>query len=164
MPGMAQSPAYAVAAETLSRASCRTTRWPTTRRSRSRTIVSATALAAPRAARGARVILDCVQDLSVARAAAEVALEGSPQRLAVGAGVTLDEGQSREEHPRRAEAALHGAVPQERELQRVQLTLVTREGAHGGDGAAAQRRGQHQAARHGTAVQEHGARAAHALV
>src|SRR5207247_853812 len=67
---------------------------------------------------------DRVHDLRVARAATEVALERGADRLAIGPRLALEEGQRRQQHAGRAEAALHGAVAHERLLQRVQATVA----------------------------------------
>src|SRR2546428_5615864 len=104
-----------------------------------------------------------VHDLRVARAAAEVALERGADRLAIGPRLALEEGQRRQQHARRAEAALHGAVAHERLLQRMQATVALQP-AQRDDGAASQPRGQDEARGHRPPVEQHRADAAHALV
>src|SRR5215470_10622365 len=154
MPGSAQSAAYAVAAATLSRASWRTMGCPTTR-SPSR-VATASVMRAD-------VRLDGVDDLGVPGAAAEIALQRGANGLAIGTRLAREERERREQHTRRAEAALHGTVADERLLQRMQAAVALQP-AQREHGAAAQPRGQHEAGGHGTAVEEHGADAAHAFV
>jgi hypothetical protein len=138
---MAQSPAYAVAAITLSRASCRTTGCPT-------------------AVRLPGVRLDGVDDLRVSGAAAEIALEGVADLVAGGARIALEEGQRGQQHPGRAKPALHGAVPEKRFLERMEPAVVL-QSAHGDDGTLTHGAREHEAARHGPAVEQHRAGAAH---
>src|SRR2546425_10452053 len=157
MPGSAQSAAYAVAATTLSRASWRGTARPTTRSASRMATASAIAVRTP------RVGLDGIDDLRVARAAAEVALEGGADRRAIGTRLALEEGEDGQEDAGRAEAALHGAVPHERLLQRVEAA-VTLESTQRGDSAPTNRGRQHQAARGRTAVEQHRADPAYPLV
>src|SRR5438445_548812 len=158
MPGSAQSAAYAVAATTLSRASCRATGWPTTR-SASRAATASAIAAAFRS----HVRLDGVDDLGVARAAAEVALQRGADRRTIGPRLALEEREDGEEHARGAEAALHGAVTHEGLLQRVQAAVAL-DPAQRRHGPSAQGRRQHEAARRRPAVEQHRADAAHALV
>src|SRR6266704_2977918 len=106
---------------------------------------------------------DRVHDLRVARAATEVALERGADRLAIGPRLALEEGQRRQQHAGRAEAALHGAVAHERLLQRVQATVALQP-AQRDDGAASQPGGQNEARGHRPPVEQHRADAAHALV
>src|SRR6266852_6401353 len=103
---------------TLSRASCRTTGRPTTRSPGSMAIASATSV------RLARVRLDRVDDLRVAGAPAEVALERAADLVARRRRMSLEERDRRQQHPRRAEAALHGAVTKKRVLQRMKLSAA----------------------------------------
>src|SRR6266566_873667 len=106
---------------------------------------------------------DRVHDLRVARAATEVALERGADRLAIGPRLALEEGQRRQQHAGRAEAALHGAVAHERLLQRVQATVALQP-AQRDDGAASQPGGQNEARGHRPPVEQHRADAAHTLV
>src|SRR2546428_517832 len=145
------------AATSLSRASWRTTGWPTTRSA------SRVATASVMAVLAADVSLDRVDDLRVARAAAEVAFQRGADRLAIGPRLALEEGQRRQQHAGRAEAALHGAVAHERLLQRVQATVALQP-AQRDDGAASQPGGQNEARGHRPPVEQHRADAAHALV
>src|SRR5216110_92536 len=143
IPGSAQSAAYAVAAATLSRASWRGTAWPTMRRA------SRVAIASAIAVRLAHVRGDRVDDLGVAGAAAKVALEGGADRLAVRARLALEECERGQQHARRAEAALHGAVAHERVLQRVE-PAVALEPAQRDDRAPAHAGRQHETDRKST--------------
>src|SRR5438067_4522632 len=158
MPGSAQSAAYAVAAVTLSRASWRATGRPTMR-SASRVLTASAIAAAVRS----HVGLDGVDDLRVARATAEVALQRGADRGSVRPRLVLEERQDGEEHARSAEAALHGAVTHEGLLQRVQAAVAL-DPAQRRHCASAQGRRQHEAARRRPAVEQHRADAAHALV
>src|SRR5262245_32876140 len=135
MPGRAQSAAYAVAAMTLSRASWRTIGWPTTRRP-SR-VATASVMRAD-------VRLDGVDDLGVSRAAAEIALQRGANGLAIRTRLACEEGERREQHARRAEAALHRAVADERLLQRMQAAIALQP-AQRQHGAATQASGEHEA-------------------
>ena len=105
-----------------------------------------------------------VEDLLVARAAAQVAGERLAD-LGVGRARRARQQVVRgDDQPRRAEAALHGAGLQERLLDRVQLVLGRREPLDGHDLAALGLAGQHQARAHELAVEVHRARAALALL
>src|SRR5438034_5892863 len=75
----------------------------------------------------ARIGLDRIDDLGVAGAAAEVAFERGADGLAVGARLALEEGERRQQHARRTEAALHRAVAYERFLQRMRSEEHTSE-------------------------------------
>src|SRR5436190_14960597 len=119
---------------TLSRASCRTTGRPTTRSPGSMATASATPV------RLARVRLDRVDDFRVAGAAAEVALERTTDLVARRRRMSLEERERRQQHPRRAEATLHGAVTKKRVLERMELTVAL-ETAHGHDRPRAHGRG-----------------------
>src|SRR2546425_1125768 len=121
---------------------------------------SATALAT--AVVSPRVGLDGVEDLRVARAAAEVALERRAEVVTARARAAFQEGEHGEQHAGRAEPALHGAVPHERLLERMEPALAL-EPADGEDRAPSRGGREHEAARHRPAVEEHGARAADAL-
>src|SRR5262249_47770712 len=88
--------------------------------------------------------------------------DGMTERFAVGGRMALDEGEAREQHTRRAKPALYGAVPEERLLQRVQPAVVL-QSTYGGDRAMCGGRRPHETARHGPAVEQDGAGAAHAL-
>src|SRR5918996_4299505 len=102
---------------TLSRASCRTTGWPTTRRPAS------TATASAIAVHLAGIRLDRIDDLGVARAAAQVTLERGPDVVPGRTRITREERQGREQHARRAEPALDRPVAQERLLERMEMTV-----------------------------------------
>ena len=112
------------------------------------------------AARGRR---DGVDDLDVAGAAADVAGERLLDRLAVVAAARVDVRLRGEHHPGRAEAALRGVVVRERLLDRRQVVGVAEPfdrrdlgAVHGGE--------RQEAGAAGLAVDEHGARAAAALL
>src|SRR6185437_392882 len=62
-----------------------------------------------------------LEDLGVRPAAAEVAARGSAHVVERGARLAREEGRAAHDHARRAEAALHGVVLDERGLHRVQL-------------------------------------------
>src|SRR2546428_2796378 len=109
-----------------------------------------------------RVRLDGVEDLHVPRAPAKVTRERLSNLVAARARVALEEGQRSQQHPRGAEPALDGAVPDERLLERVEPAFAL-EAADGADRSPAHRGRQHEAARHRPAVEQHRARAADAL-
>src|SRR5260370_7746075 len=85
-------------------------------------VSSATALAT--AVVSPRVGLDGVEDLRVARAAAEVALERRAEVVTARARAAFQEGERGEQHAGGAEPALHGAVPHERLLERMEPALA----------------------------------------
>src|SRR5437588_11108249 len=154
MPGVCQSAAYRVRAWTLSHASWRGSGRPTARR-RSRS--GGTAGLATRGPRrpapprgGAR---DRVDDLGVARAAAQIARDGAADLLARGRRMVSEEGVRGHDHPGDAEAALNAALGHERLLQGVEPVAVTQT-AHGGDPAPGRAGRQHETAAHRLAVQE----------
>src|SRR5437667_2130517 len=106
--------------------------------------------------------LDRVDDLRVAGAAAEVAFERVPDLFTLRSRIALEEDQRGQQHPRRAEAALHRAVAHERVLQRVEPPVAL-EPAYGDDRSATHARGEQETARHRAAVEQHGARPADAF-
>src|SRR5690349_2662836 len=111
----------------------------------------------------ARVRLDGVDDLRVAGAAAEIALERRANRVAIGARLTLEERERREQHARRTEAALHRAVLDEGFLEWME-PAVALEAAQRRDGATPEARGEHEAGGHRPSVEQDRAHATHALV
>ena len=104
-----------------------------------------------------------LDDLGVARTAAEVAREGLADRLLAGVGVTLQQRLGREDHPRLAEAALQGAGHVEGPLHGVGPVRAG-QALDGGDLPALAGDRQRAAGQGGLAVDQHGAGAAVALV
>src|SRR4029078_10858655 len=72
----------------------------------------------------ARLVLDRLHDVHVARAAAEVAADPRPDLLLVGLRVLLQEPGRLHDHPRRAEAALEAVLVPERLLEGVERGAV----------------------------------------
>src|ERR671925_84850 len=97
--------------------------------------------------------VDGLDDVLVAGAAAEVALEPAPD-LGIGEPVAVraEELDAGHDHPRRAEAALEGVTLPERLLQRMQLS-VAREPFDRRDLAAVGLDGEHGARLHRKAVE-----------
>src|SRR4029078_1819923 len=87
---------------------------------------------------------DRVEDLRVARAAAEVAGQRLADLVVARRRVALQQVGGRDDQPRRAEAALHGASLAERLLHAVELALA-RETLDGDDLVALRLRRQHHA-------------------
>src|SRR2546428_8898964 len=79
--------------------------------------VSVTAISAPHG-------LDGLDDVLVAGAAAEVALERLPHLVLARRGILLEQGHGGEHHPRGAEAALQRVLLVEGLLDRVQLPVL----------------------------------------
>ena len=100
-----------------------------------------------------------LDDPVVAGAAAEVPREGDPHVIRTRRGAIGQESGCRDQHPRRAEAALDAAVLEKRGLQRAQLVAV-REALDGRDLAAFGLEREIGAAVHRPSVEQHHARAA----
>src|SRR6266511_3989829 len=148
MSGSCQSAAYSSDPSTLSTKSWCAGRCPTTRNACWRTGASVSAMAAGLLRRLRGVLLDRVQDLAVAGAAAQVAGQLPADPLAAGLRVALQQRPCGEQHAGRAEAALRGAVAEEACLQGVEAaaTAVRGEAAHGHQRAAVGLHRQQQAA------------------
>ena len=104
-------------------------------------------------------VLHGLDDVVVARAAAEVALEAEPDLLLGGVRVLLEQVDALHDHPRRAEPALEAVALAERLLHRVQLA-VGGQPLDRGDLGAVGLDGQHVARLHAAAVEVHRAGAA----
>src|SRR5579859_1017987 len=100
-----------------------------------------------------------LHDAVVAGAAAQVAVEPLADLVLGRPGLVLEEVDRREDHARRAEAALQTVVLAKSLLHRVQLA-VAREALDGGHLRAVRLDGEHRAALHGATADQHGARAA----
>ena len=100
-----------------------------------------------------------LDDVVVAGAAAEVALEALAHLGLGRVRVLVEQRDRRHDHARRAEAALQAVVLLERLLHRVQLA-VGGQALDGGDLGAVGLDGEHRARLHRLAVEQHGARAA----
>src|SRR5229473_322897 len=97
-------------------------------------------------------VLNGLDDIVVARAAAEIAVELVPDLFLRRLGIALEELRGRHDHARRAEAALQPVLLPEGVLDRVQLAVL----GHAfdrGDLRAVGLDGQHGAGLHGLAVQ-----------
>src|SRR5581483_8041266 len=104
-----------------------------------------------------------VDDLHVARAAAEVAGERLADLVVRRARVAAQQVDGRDDEAGRAEAALHGAGVDERLLDGVELAAV-REPLHRRHLVPVRLRGEHEARADEHAVEQHRARAALALL
>src|SRR3954451_20728905 len=71
-----------------------------------------------------RGVLDRLDDVLVAGAAAEVALDAAPDLLLARRGIVLEEIDASHDHARRAEAALEPVLLPEAALDRVQLAIL----------------------------------------
>src|SRR5216117_3944005 len=98
----------------------RGTEWPTTRSGGAPTGSASRLVSGARARGGA----DRLDDLAVARAAAEAAAEVVQDVVTRRRRVLLEQRPGREQHPGRAEAALHGAAVEERLLDRVEPSVL----------------------------------------
>src|SRR5713226_4073485 len=101
-------------------------------------------------------VLNGLDDIVVARAAAEIAVELVPDLFLRRLGIALEELRRRHDHARRAEAALQPVLLPEGVLDRVQLAVL----GHAfdrGDLRAVGLDGQHGAGLHGLAIQMDGA-------
>src|SRR4051794_13685796 len=105
-----------------------------------------------------------VDDLLVARAAAEVAGERLADLRVARARIARQQVVRGDDQPRRAEAALHAAGLDERALPLVQLAVGRRDPLDGHDLAALGLRGKHETRADELAVEVHRARAALALL
>src|SRR3954453_15325014 len=105
-----------------------------------------------------------VDDLLVARAAAEVARERLADLRVARARIARQQVVRGDDQPRRAEAALHAAGLDERALHLVQLAVGRRDPLDGHDLAALGLRGKHETRADELAVEVHRARAALALL
>src|SRR5579883_2375885 len=171
MPGSLRSAVYFARPVTLSSASTRGSRWPTTTVSTIFTLH----LVAPRCAAesfsclDSLVVLPCreplagrqhrLDDLLIAGAPAELARERKPDLLARWSRVRVQQCLGREDHPGRADAALQAAVPHELLLQRMQTT-VTREPLDCREFPPLRGHGEREARGDRLAVHEYRARAA----
>src|SRR6266508_1829262 len=162
MPGSCQSAAYSSDPSTLSTKSWCAGRCPTTRNACWRAGASVSAMAAGLLRRLRGVLLDRVQDLAVAGAAAQVAGQLPADPLAAGPRVALQQRPCGEQHAGRAEAALRGAVAEEACLQGVEAA-ARGEAAHGHQRAAVGLHRQQQAAADRLAVEQDRAGPAHPL-
>src|SRR6266508_1389946 len=160
MPGSCQSAAESSVPETLSTKSWCVGLCPTTRRVSRRAGALVSAIGPPGGLVG--VLLDRVDDLAVAGAAAQVADQLATDPFAARPPLVLEQRIGRQQHPWRAEAALRRAVAQEARLQRVRLGAVG-QAADGHQRAPFRLRRQQQARADGLAVQQHRAGPAHAL-
>src|SRR5512134_4080518 len=111
------------------------------------------------AAQELRAHLHGLDDVDVAGAAAEVALEPLVDLLVGGIGVVLQQPRRRHDHARRAEAALKSVALRERALDRVELPLL-RHALDRHDARPVRLRREHGARFHRPAVNVHGAAAA----
>src|ERR671930_2438621 len=108
--------------------------------------------------------VDGLDDVLVAGAAAEVALEPAPDLLlGQPVAVRAQELDAGHDHPRRAEAALEGVALPERLLERMQLAAL-RQALDRRDLAAVRLDGQHGAGLHGVPVEVDRAGSAHRRV
>src|SRR5256885_13412403 len=132
MPGIAKSSAKRVSPVTLPSASTRRSGFPSTPKGRGslaaigrssldgRKERRQSGLAAHRPGSG----LDCVEDLEVARAPADLTGERHGDLVAGRAGIPIEQPLRGDQHSRRAIAALRGAVIGETPLQRVKLRTL----------------------------------------
>src|SRR3989442_4423089 len=107
----------------------------------------------------ARRVLDRLDDVHVARAAAEVARDRLPDLELARVRVRRDERRRRHHHSRRAEAALDTVLLVEAFMHRVQLAILL-EAFDGRNGGPVRLNREEGARLHGAAIEEHGARAA----
>src|SRR2546426_11150070 len=108
-------------------------------------------------AHGLGALLDRLDDVLVAGAAAEVAVEPAADLLFGGGRVVLHQVDRAHHHARRAEAALQPVAVVEGHLHRVQLAVLRRQALDGGDLGAMHLCGQHVAGLHRLAIDVHGA-------
>ena len=107
---------------------------------------------------------DGLDDVLVARAPAQVARDRLAGLLGRRVRVVLEVGRDRGDEPRCAEAALQPVALGERLLHRAHRLGVVADALDGGDLVGLGRDREHQARAHRLAVDEHGARAAHAVL
>src|SRR6266511_2760373 len=138
--------------ETLSTKSWCVGLCPTTRRVSRRAGALVSAIGPPGGLVG--VLLDRVDDLAVAGAAAQVADQLATDPFAARPPLVLEQRIGRQQHPWRAEAALRRAVAQEARLQRVRLGAVG-QAADGHQRAPFRLHRQQQARADGLAVHQH---------
>src|SRR5207248_4104622 len=108
-------------------------------------------------------LLHRLDDVVVARAAADVALEAVADLLLGGLRVLVEQRAGGDDHPRRAEAALQAVLVPESLLDGMELAGLG-DALDGGDLPALELHGEERAALDGLAVDEHRARSALARV
>src|SRR5438552_7526988 len=106
-------------------------------------------------------LLDGIDDVRVAGAAAQVPAQSFGNLLAARDGARRQQVNARHDHARRAVAALQAMTIPESLLQRMQMT-VARQAFDGGDVGAVRLHGEHRARLHRLAVDEDGTGAANA--
>jgi hypothetical protein len=104
--------------------------------------------------------LDRLNDLKIPCATAEVSCNGGPDLFVSGFWILIEQGPGRQDHPRRAEAALNRPVLNKRSLEGVEVSIHISQSLNGGDAHSLRLHDRKDAGIDGLSIDENGAGAA----